>query len=112
MQQNDPDCSRVDQHDLVLGLGGNVQPDPFVSAQSAQPSYSAVQSDPPLEPVEPETHAWLLEPQLSRNRKSLRQWQHELRLLKEDQPDQFMRQSGPFFTKWCLSNQVDFRAPL
>ena len=31
-------------------------------------------------------HAWLLEPQQSRSRDSLRQWQHELRLLKEDQP--------------------------
>ena len=41
-------------------------------------------------------HAWLLEPQQSRNRDSLRQWQHELRLLREDQPDPSMRQSGPF----------------
>ena len=41
-------------------------------------------------------HAWLLEPQLSRSRVSLRQWQHELRLLKEDQPDPSMRRSGPF----------------
>ena len=41
-------------------------------------------------------HAWLLEPQQSRSRDSLRQWQHELRLLKEDQPDLSMRQSGPF----------------
>ena len=41
-------------------------------------------------------HAWLVEPQQSRSRASLRQWQHELRLLKEDQPDQSMRQSGPF----------------
>ena len=41
-------------------------------------------------------HAWLLEPQQSRSRASLRQWQRELRLLKEDQPDQSMRQSGPF----------------
>ena len=56
-------------------------------------------------------HAWLLEPQQSRSRASLRQWQHELRLLKEDQPDLSMRQSGPFLQKWCLSNQVDFRAP-
>ena len=32
-------------------------------------------------------HAWLLEPQQSRNRASLRQWQQELRLLKGDQPD-------------------------
>ena len=41
-------------------------------------------------------HAWLLEPQRSKSRASLRQWQQELRLLKEDQPDQSMRQSGPF----------------
>ena len=41
-------------------------------------------------------HAWLLEPRQSRSRASLRQWQQELRLLKEDQPDQSMRQSGPF----------------
>ena len=41
-------------------------------------------------------HAWLLEPQQSRSRVSLRQWQQELRLLKEDLPDQSMRQSGPF----------------
>ena len=43
-------------------------------------------------------HVWLPEPPLSRSRASLRQWQHELRLLKEDQPDQSMRQSGPFLT--------------
>ena len=41
-------------------------------------------------------HAWLLEPQKSKNKVSLRQWQQELRLLKENQPDQSMRQSGPF----------------
>ena len=36
-------------------------------------------------------HAWLLEPQQSRSRGSLRQWQHELRLLREDQPVLSMR---------------------
>ena len=41
-------------------------------------------------------HAWLLEPQQSRSKASLKQWQKELRLLKDDQPDQSMRQSGPF----------------
>ena len=41
-------------------------------------------------------HAWLLEPQQSRSRACLRQWQQELRLLKKDQPDQSMMQSGPF----------------
>ena len=56
-------------------------------------------------------HEWLLEPHQSRSRASLKQWQQELRLLKEDQPDQSMRQSIPFFTKWCDTNQVDFRTP-
>ena len=41
-------------------------------------------------------HAWLLEPQQSRSRASLRQWLHKLRLLREDHPDPSMRQSGPF----------------
>ena len=56
-------------------------------------------------------HAWLLEPQQSMSRASLKQWQQELRLLKGDQPDQSPRQSWAIFTKWCLTNQVDFRAP-
>ena len=41
-------------------------------------------------------HAWLLEPQQSRSKGSLRQWRQELRLLKCDQLDQSMRQNGPF----------------
>ena len=41
-------------------------------------------------------HAWLLEPQQSKSRATLRQWQHKLRLLKEDQLDPSMRHSGPF----------------
>ena len=51
-------------------------------------------------------HAWLLESQSSKSRASLRHWQHKFRLLRENQLDQSMRQ------KWCLSNRVDFRAPL
>ena len=41
-------------------------------------------------------HAWLLEPQQSRSRASLKQWQQGLRFLQEDQLDQSMRQRGPF----------------
>ena len=42
-------------------------------------------------------HAWLLEPQQSRSMAALRQWQQELRLLKEAQLDQSMRQGGHFY---------------
>ena len=41
-------------------------------------------------------HVWLLELQQSKSRASLRQWWHELRLLKGDQPDQSVRQSGSY----------------
>ena len=41
-------------------------------------------------------HTWLLEPQQLKSRVSLKRWQQELRLLREDQPDPSMRQSGPF----------------
>ena len=41
-------------------------------------------------------HAWLLEPRQSRSMGSLAQWRHELRLLKDGQPEQSTRQSGPF----------------
>ena len=55
-------------------------------------------------------HAWLLEPQLSRSKVSLRQWQQELKLLREDQPDP-SEAKWAIFTKWCITNQVDFRTP-
>ena len=42
-------------------------------------------------------HAWVLEPHQSISRASLKQWQQELRLLKEDQPDQSMRQVDHFY---------------
>ena len=51
-------------------------------------------------------YAWLLEPQLSKSRASLRPVQPELRLFKEGQPDQSMRQvdhflqSGASVTRW------------
>ena len=48
---------------------------------------------------------WPLEPQQSSSRASPRQWQHLLRLLKEDQLDQSMRQSGPFF-RWTSGHPL------
>ena len=55
-------------------------------------------------------HTWLLEPQQSKNRASLRQWQQGLRLLKEYQSDQSMIQSGASLIRWTsghpLSSQL------
>ena len=41
-------------------------------------------------------NVWLLEPQLSMSEVSLRQWQHELKLLRQSQPNQSVRLSELF----------------
>ena len=50
VQQDHTDCTRVAKHALVLGSSDHVQSDPTVLAQSAQSSYSTIQSDPSQKP--------------------------------------------------------------
>ena len=99
VQENHSDCSRVAQHALVLGSGDHVQPDPTVLDQ---PAHATIQSDSTQESVKLNLYVWLLNPQQSRSRASLRQWKHELRLLKGNRPDRYIRQSGPFL-QTCAS---------
>ena len=103
MQENHSDCSGVAQHALVLGSTGHVQPNPTEPAQYGQPVDTALQSDPNQKSDDLNLYAWLLEPQQSRSRASLRQWQQELRLLKGDQQGQSIWQSGPFLQSGALA---------
>ena len=91
LQEDHSDCSGVAQHALVLGSSEHVQSDP---TEPAQP-VDTINQIPHRNLTNLNLQVWLLEPQQSRSRGSLKQWQQGLRL-KEDQPDQSMRQSGPF----------------
>ena len=109
LQQNNSDCSRVAQHALVLGPGSNVKPDPTVSAQHTQPS--AIQPGPSQEPVESEPAC--LAPRASAIKE---QGFSEAVAARIEAPQRGSTRSvyeakWTIFTKWCLSNQVDFRAP-
>ena len=111
LQQNNSDCSRVAQHALVLGPGSNVKPDPTVSAQHTQPSVSAIQPGPSQEPVESEPTC--LAPRASAIKE---QGFSEAVAARIEAPRRISTRSvyeakWTIFTKWCLSNQVDFRAP-
>ena len=111
LQQNNSDCSRVAQHALVLGPGGNVKPDPTVSALHTKPSVSALQPGPSQEPVEPEPTC--LAPRASAIKE---QGFSEAVAARIEAPQRRSTRSvyeakWTIFTKWCLSNQVDFRAP-
>ena len=73
MQENHSDCSGVAQYALVLGSNGHFQPNPTEPALSAQPVDTALQSDPSQISDNLNLHAWLVEPQQSKSRASLRQ---------------------------------------
>ena len=110
LQQNS-DCSRVAQHALVLGPGSNVKPDPTVSAHHTQPSVSAIRPGPSQEPVESEPTC--LAPRASAIKE---QGFSEAAAARIEAPQRGSTRSvyeakWTIFTKWCLSNQVDFRAP-
>ena len=109
LQQNNSDCSRVAKHALVLGPGSNVKPDPTVSAQHTQSSVSAIQPGPSQEPVE----STCLAPRASAIKE---QGFSEAVAARIEAPQRGSTRSvyeakWSIFTKWCLSNQVDFRAP-
>ena len=111
LQQNNLDCPRVAQHALVLGPGRNVKPDPTVSAQPTQPSVSAIQPGPSQEPVKSEPTC--LAPRASAIKE---QGFSEAVAARIEAPQRRSTRSvyeakWTIFTKWCLSNQVDFRAP-
>ena len=110
LQQNNSDCSRVAQHALVLGPGSDVKPDSTVSAQHAQPSVSAIQPGPSQEPVESESTC--LAPRAPAIKE---QGFSEAVAARIEAPQRRSTRSvyeakWTIFTKWCLSNQVDFRA--
>ena len=111
LQQNYSDCPRVAQHALVLGSSGNVQPNPTMPAQHTKLGVSAFQSGPSQEPLESESTC--LAPRASAIKE---QGFSEAVAARIEAPQRGSTRSvyeakWSIFTKWCLSNQVDFRAP-
>ena len=111
MQQNHTDCTGVAQHALALGSSGHVQSDPTVPAQSVQSGDSAIQPDPAQEQVKPEPTC--LAPRATAIKE---QGFSEAVAAPIEAPQRGLTRSiyeakWTIFTKWCLSNQVDFRAP-
>ena len=92
MQKGDPGSPRLAQHAMVLGFGGSVIPDTNLS-QENHPNLvtQPFNRDRHRDLASLNLHACLLEPRPSRSKGSLVQWQNELRLFKDPQPEQSMR---------------------
>ena len=96
MQENHSDFSGVAQHVLILGSSGHVQPNP---TEPAQPAHTTIQLDSTQKSVKPKSACAAPGVSAIKAQDFFGAVQHELRLLREDQADQSMRQSEPFFTK-------------
>ena len=111
MQKTYSNCPGVAQHALVLGSSDHVQPDPTMPTKAAPFVDTTLQSDPPQESdkskspcVAPRTTA-IKEQGFS-----------EAVAARIEAPQRRSTRSvyeakWTIFTKWCLSNKVDFRAP-
>ena len=101
----------VAQHDMVLGPSGNVQPDPFTLASTAKPTDSILQSDPSQKSDK------LKSPCMAPRATAIKeQGFSEAVATRIEAPQTGSTRSvseakWAIFTKWCITNQVDFRTP-
>ena len=108
LQENHSDCSGVAQHALVLGSSDHVQSDP---TEPAQPVDTAFQSDPSQKSDKPKSPC--MAPRATAIKE---QGFSEAVATRIEAPQRGSTRSvyeakWAIFTKWCITNQVDFRAP-
>ena len=107
MQENHSDCSGVAQHALVLGPSGHVQSDPIESAQSVD---TALQSDPSQKSDKSKS------PRMAPRASAIKEQGFSAAVAARIEAPQrgstrsVYEAKWTIFTKWCLTNQVNFRA--
>ena len=111
LQENHFDCSGVAQHALVLGSSDHVQSDPTEPAQPAQPVDTTFQSDPSQKSDKPKSPC--MAPRATAIKE---QGFSEAVATRIEAPQRGSTRSvygakWAIFTKWCITNQVDIRAP-
>ena len=111
VQETDSDCPGVAQHPLVLGPSDHVQSGPSQPAQPAQSANTALQSDPSQK--SDKSKCPCLAPRASKIKE---QGFSEAVAARIEAPQRRSTRSvyeakWTIFTKWCDTNQVDFRSP-
>ena len=112
MQENHSDCPRVAQHALVLGFSDHVQPNPTEPSLPVKSAHTTIQSDSTQESVK--LKSTYMAPSASAIKE---QGFSEAMAARIEAPQRGSTRSvyeakWAIFTKWCLTNQVDFSAPL
>ena len=108
MQENHSDCSRVAQHALVLGSSDHVQSDP---SEPAQPVNAAIQSDPSQKSDKSKSPCMAPRATTIKEHGFSEAVAARIEAPQRGSTRSVYEAKWTIFTKWCLSNQVDFQAP-
>ena len=105
MQENHSDCSGVAQHALVLGSSDYVQSNPTEPAQPVQPVDTAFQSDPSQKSDKSKS------PCMAPRATAIKEQGLRIEAPQRGSTRSVYEAKWTLFTKWCITNQVDFRTP-
>ena len=111
ISKGDHYCSGVAQHDMVLGPSGNVQPDPITLASTAKPTDSALQSDSSQESDKPKSPCMAPRATAIKEKGFSETVATRIEAPQRGSTRSVYEAKWTIFTKWCISNKVDFRAP-
>ena len=111
VQQNHSDRPRVAKHALVLGPGSHVQSNPSEFAQATQSVDSALQPDPSQESDKSKSPCLAPRASAIKEHGFSEEVATRIEAPQRKSTRSVYEAKWTIFTKWCLSNKVDFRAP-
>ena len=96
---------------MVLGPSGNVQPDPIALASAAKPTDSTLQSDPSQESDKPKSPCMAPRATAIKEQGFSEAVATRIEAAQRGLTRSVYEAKWAIFTNWCITNQVDFRAP-
>ena len=99
------------QHDMVLGASGNVQPDTIAIASTSKPTDSTLQSDPSQESDKPKSPCMAPRATAIKEQGFSQAVATRIGAPQRGSTRSVYEAKWAIFTKWCITNQVDFRTP-
>ena len=111
MQETHPGCSGVAQHALVLGSGDHVQSNPTEPTNSTKPSDTAIQSDSPQKSDKPQPSCMAPRATTIKAQGFSEAVATRIETPQRRSTRAVYEAKWTIYTKWCIANQVDFRAP-
>ena len=111
LQENNPNCPGLAQHTLVLGPGDHVQSSPSQLAQPARSVDTAFQPDSSQKSDQPKSPCMAPRATAIKQQGFSKAVAARIEAPQRSSTRSVYEAKWTIFTKWCITNQVDFRSP-